>query len=155
MDMKKITNLIESSLVMKEFIGFLENSDLTGKSTVVNLDKALTRQNNEKYLEELENRNKAIWIINNEGKNIFVSARSAKLFGYKEEEIIGEYLFNFMDEPAQNNALLNFTNRKQDGVDQVKFISKKGEPFSVEIENHTLYDRNGKVSGRIAIMTEI
>jgi PAS domain S-box-containing protein len=153
--MKKVTKLRETILIMREFITILESYDLTGKPALTAHEKTRLRENNEKYLEDLDNQGKVIWIINNEGRNIFVNPKGADLFGYRIEEIIGQYLFNFMDEPMQNEALNNFINKKRDAVEEAKFIRKNGKTIWNEIENHTLYDSAGKITGRIAILTDI
>jgi PAS domain S-box-containing protein len=154
--MKKIIKFSESMLLMREFMELLENCNFTDNfSESDQNNKNIIRKNNEQFLEELDLDNKAIWVINNEGRNIFVNNKSAQLFGYDEKEIIGQYLFNFMDETKQIEALNNFVNKRVDAVEQLKFIRKNGDDLFVEIVNKTLYDTSKKKWGRFAIMTEI
>lgn len=110
-----------------------------------------------KYRYLIENLNEGIWVIDPDACTTFVNSRMAKMLGYSVEEMMGQYLFSFLDE--EGKALCqNHLARRQRGIKEEHefvFIRKNGEKMFARLQAAPLLDSDGNYLGSIAGIEDI
>ena len=56
------------------------------------------RESEEKYRNIIEVANEGIWILDSEAKTTYVNNKIAEMLGYSQEEMIGRFVWDFIDE---------------------------------------------------------
>ena len=115
------------------------------------------RESERKYRDLVENLREGIWVIDKDGSTTFVNARMAEMLGYTVDEMLGEYLFSFMDEQGAEIAKRNVERRKQ-GVRErreFEFLKKDGTRVYTSLETSPITDSAGNYVGALAGVQEI
>jgi PAS domain S-box-containing protein len=110
-----------------------------------------------KYRELVELAQEGIWVINETDQTRFANASMAKMLGYTPEEMVGQSLFDFMDEQGRTIANRNIERRKQGIKEQhdFEFITKGGDRIYTTIETAPIMDVDGNYKGAIAGIIDI
>ncbi len=105
----------------------------------------------------LETTNEGVWIIDTESRTSFASRVTADLLGYTEAEMIGRYLFDFMDEEGRRICERNLARRKSGVIEhhEFKFIRKDGLPIWTLLATNPVYDHEGAYAGALAMVSDI
>ncbi|MDM7918228.1 MAG: PAS domain S-box protein [Methanosarcina sp.] len=115
------------------------------------------REGEEKYRNVVETANEGIWIIDAEDRTVYVNKKMTEMLGYTQDEMIGRSGWDFTDEKDPNVSRLN-REKRQKGIDEsheFKFIRKDGSPLWALVNTKSLFDRNGKFSGSMGMLTDI
>jgi len=115
------------------------------------------REGEEKYRNVVETANEGIWIIDAEDRIVYVNKKMTEMLGYTQDEMIGRSGWDFTDEKDPNVSRLN-REKRQKGIDEsheFKFIRKDGSPLWALVNTKSLFDRNGKFSGSMGMLTDI
>ncbi len=115
------------------------------------------RESKEKYRNLVETANEGIWIIDNEDKTIYVNKKMTEMLGYGQEEMIGRSGWDFTDEEDKAVSRLNMEKRQQ-GIDEsheFKFRRKDGSPLWTLVNTKSFFDKDGKFTGSMGMLTDI
>jgi PAS domain S-box-containing protein len=130
------------------------------------IDDITERRNNEEKLKEsqenykelIENARSAIIKADNNGYFTFFNDYAQKLFGYKEDEIIGKSALGtiiplYDDKGAYMAPVWKkiFSNPDESEININENITKSGETLLIEWHNKTLYNKKGEKTGQISI----
>lgn len=123
---------------------------------ILRVQEAL-RESEEKYRKIVETAMEGIWLIDLQGKTLFVNQRMADMLGYSIEEIMATPVFKFVDTSQHPEANLSL-GRRQQGVGEVVercLIRKDGSKLWVLNSTSPIYDKHGQVIGSMGMLTDI
>ncbi|WP_235283948.1 MULTISPECIES: PAS domain S-box protein [unclassified Methanosarcina] len=115
------------------------------------------RESKEKYRSVVETANEGIWIIDAEDRTIYVNKKMADMLGYAQHEMIGRSEWDFTDEKDEAVSRINLEKRKQ-GIDvshEFKFIRKDGSSLWTLVNTKSFFDKDGKFTGSMGMLTDI
>lgn len=115
------------------------------------------RESEEKYRSIVEIANEGIWILDAKAVTTYVNEKMAEMLGYCQDEMIGRSLWDFADEEFKALLKLNMEMRLQ-GINQVyeiKLICKDGSSLWVIISAKAIFDKDGKFTGSLGMLTDI
>lgn len=105
----------------------------------------------------LETTPEAIWLIDANARTTFVNRRVADMLGYSEAEMVGRYVFEFIDRDrwpiAQQSLKL-----RQRGMEvrrEFELIRKDGSRLWVLGSANAVYDREGRYAGALAVFGDL
>ena len=115
------------------------------------------RESEEKYRNIIETANEGIWIVDSGSRISYVNRKMAEMLGYGQEEIIGKSAWSFTDEEGKNIGRQNMEKRKRsiDGNQELKLLRKNGSPLWTIVNAKSLFDKNGKFTGSMKMLTDI
>jgi PAS domain S-box-containing protein len=115
------------------------------------------RQSEKRYRYIVETAQEGIWIIDVDNVTTFVNPMMAEMLGYREEEMIGASLFEFMDMEFQVTAAVHMKRRRQGIAEKVdfKFQRKDGTDLWALVSATPLFDTSGDYIGALALITDI
>jgi PAS domain S-box-containing protein len=136
------------------FVGIAR--DITDRKKV---EKAL-KESEEKYRELVENANSIITKFDKDGRILSMNEFGQKLFGYKEEELIGKTLaetivpeIDSTGKILKNLATDIFKNIDEYGTNINENIKKNGERVWIYWTNRPILDKNGEITGILSVGT--
>lgn len=105
----------------------------------------------------LENLKIGFWAIDREVRTIQVNHHLAKMFGYRTEEMVGRYLFEFMDEVWKEKCRYLFERRKLGIQESHEFTFQRadGQPLHAFLVTSPLYNVQGQFDGARAFVKDI
>ncbi|RPJ77424.1 MAG: PAS domain S-box protein, partial [Alphaproteobacteria bacterium] len=115
------------------------------------------RESENKYRNIVETSVEGIWIFNALSETTYVNEKMAEMLGYKPEEVIGRFIWDFASEEDKDIFQIKLANRKQ-GIDEVyelKLIRKDGSPLWVSVSAKGFFDDAGKFEGSVGMFTDI
>ncbi len=115
------------------------------------------QESEEKYRNIVETDTEGIWIGDPEAKTIYVNKRMAEMLGYTPDEMIGRYAWDFTDEEGKPIIKMKIDKRRQ-GIDEnyeFKFVHKDGSPLLIIVSSKSLFDKAGKFTGSMSMLTDI
>ncbi|RXA19856.1 PAS domain S-box protein [Methanosarcina sp. MSH10X1] len=121
-----------------------------------NVEKKL-QESEEKYRNIVETATEGIWIGDPEARTIYVNKRMAEMLGYTQDEMIGKFAWDFADE-AGRPLIKGYIERRWQGIDEryeFKFIRKDGSPLWAIVSSKALFDKAGKFTGSMSMLTDI
>lgn len=101
-----------------------------------------------------------IWIINTNGRFVYVSAAAEKMLGYKPEEVVGQPL-DIITSSGSATASYNEishvlrTNELRYPRTEIKYVRKDGSVFWVELGINVQRDLSGRITGFYGIARDI
>ncbi len=115
------------------------------------------KESERKYRTLVENAQEGIWVIDEKDKTTFVNQRLAEILGYTVEELLGKYIFSFIDEKDLPLAKDYLAQVKKGIKEQhfFEFIRKDGRRIYTSLETGPIYDENGSYKGAIACVSDI
>ena len=115
------------------------------------------RESEEKYRNLIETANEGILVIDAEHRITYVNEKMADMLGYIREEIFGKSVRDFTDDEGKIVFEENMVQRRQgiNGVHEFRFITESGLPLWTQVNSKSLFDKNGKFSGSISMLTDI
>ena len=115
------------------------------------------RQSEEKYRNIVDTATEGIWIIDAEDRTTYVNEKMVEMLGYSQEEMIGRSAWDFTEEENKAIRRLNMEKRQQ-GIDEsheFKFICKDGSPLLTLVNTKSFFDKDGKFTGSMGMLTDI
>jgi len=109
------------------------------------------------YRRVVEAANEGIWIIDADCVTIFVNEKLARMLGYSAEEMIGRTIYDFIDE-RYRDAVKAVMERRGQGVAgqyDCKYRRKDGTDLWTIVSNAPLFDRDGRFTGSVGMITDI
>jgi PAS domain S-box-containing protein len=129
------------------------SADITERKRI---DEAL-KESEEKYRNIVETANEGIWVLDAKIKITYANTKMAEMLGYSPEEMIGKQGVYFVDNEYKKYTELRTEKRKQ-GIDEVhenKLVRKDGSTLWVLVNSKSLFDKAGKFTGILAMLTDI
>jgi PAS domain S-box-containing protein len=145
-----ITNLLDDPHVG----AIVANSrDVTEAKQVV----AALQQSENRFRTIVETSREGIWMLDEKGNTVYVNGRMAEMLGYTPDEMMGQPLWNFMDEVAGVEAHINLERRRQGLSEQhdFRFRHKDAHDVWTIIATNPLPSHNGEFTGTLGMVTDI
>ncbi|MES9956625.1 MAG: EAL domain-containing protein [Sedimenticola sp.] len=120
-----------------------------GEATLKKIEK--------KYRNLLDSLVEGIWVINKDSHTTLVNPQMSKMLGYQEDEMVGQHLFNFMDEQGIELCKRNLERRQQGIKEQheFEFLRKDGSRIYTLMSTAPVFDEEGNFNGAIASVKDI
>ncbi|RXA21870.1 PAS domain S-box protein [Methanosarcina sp. MSH10X1] len=115
------------------------------------------RESEEKYRTIVETASEGIWTADHEARTTYANEKMAAMLGYTQEEMIGRPVCDFTSGEDKIIARRNMEKREK-GIDEsyeIKLIRKDGSPLWAFANGKALFDKKGKFTGSIALITDI
>ena len=127
--------------------------DITARRQI---EQAL-RDSEARYRSIVELAQEGIWTIDADAKTTFVNARTAELFGYSAEEMIGRHLSEFMDEDSWRAAAAGLDRRRQGTPERFdrRFRRRDGSELWAHLAASAIVADDGSYQGALALVTDI
>jgi PAS domain S-box-containing protein len=135
----------------------MQNEELQVQSEELHEAYEALRKNEEKYRQIVELANEGIWVSDAELRTTYTNNKMAEMLGYKPQEMIGRLATDFVDENYKAYAELRKEKRKQ-GIDEVhenKLVRKDGSTLWTLVNSKSIFDKAGKFTGILAMLTDI
>lgn len=116
------------------------------------------RESEEKYRQIVETANEGIWMIDREGKTLFVNESLAEMLGTSPEEMIGGTAFEFVYQEDLAEANKRLSARRKGGVKQqteFRIRRRDGTPMYALSNTSPLKNQAGEVTGILAMVSDI
>ncbi len=131
-----------------------------GTATDVTEDKQaeiLRRASEKKYQQIVERAPEGIWIIDPENRTTFANPRLAQMLGWREEEMPGKSLFDFLDDDGRKTAEDNLACCRRGVAVQfdLKLRTNAGQDLWTHASTLPLFDEAGQYSGALALIIDI
>jgi PAS domain S-box-containing protein len=114
-------------------------------------------QSEEKYRSIVELANEGVWVTDTETKTLYVNEKMAEMLGYSHGEMIDKRAMDFVDKNHKAYAELRMEKRRQ-GIDEVhenKLVRKDGSTLWALVNSKSLFDKDGKFTGILAMVTDV
>jgi PAS domain S-box-containing protein len=116
------------------------------------------KKSEELYKLMMEHMNEAVIQVDIDDKILYVNKSFEKLFGYKQEEIIGKTGYEFLIAPEYKNILLENNEKRKEGLSgqyEIKFLTKSGMVLDILVSAAPIKDLDNNTVGSIGVMTNI
>jgi PAS domain S-box-containing protein len=128
------------------------------ETTQTGLEKAL-RESESRYRQVVETAYEGVWIIDAECRTVFVNRRLAEMLDEEPERMIGASIFSFMgpkwQEVAREFIGLEREGKAAAGQYDFKFLRRDGAELWAIIKTTPIFDREGRFSGILGMLTDI
>jgi PAS domain S-box-containing protein len=120
------------------------------------MDDAL-RESEERYRRIVETAQEGIWLLDATMATTYVNQGMADILGYREVEMVGRPLFDFVDDSCREIVQSQIEQRKNGhkGKYEVVMLRKDGEKMWVSVSSSPIFDQSGTFSGAIAMLSDI
>ena len=109
------------------------------------------------YRQIVETTHEGVWLVDLEGRTLYVNSQMAKMLGRTVEEMLGKTIFDFMSVTARVEAQDNLARRKS-GVSENHdfcFLKEDGTELWTIIATNPFHDGDGKITGALGLITDI
>jgi PAS domain S-box-containing protein len=115
------------------------------------------REGEEKYRNLMETANEGIWVLDAKARTTYVNEKMAEMLGCSREAIIGKSVRDFTDEEGKAIFEMNMNKRQQviSESHEFKLLCKDGLPLWALVNSKALFDKDGKFTGSISMLTDI
>ena len=115
------------------------------------------RESESHYRRIVETASEGVWMFDADSKTTFVNSRMAQMLGYKVEEMLGQSLFQFIDEESHQLAQ-SYVNRRYQGIQErydFKFRRQDGSHLWAIVSATPIFDSRGQFVGVLRMITDI
>jgi len=115
------------------------------------------RNSEERYRLIVETAEEGIWMIDADNKTSFVNPKLARLLGSTVPEMIGNSIFDFMDDEGRAIANTNLERRRQGIREQheFKFRRQDGSTLWAVLATSPIHDQSGRYVGALAMVSDV
>jgi PAS domain S-box-containing protein len=135
----------------------MQSTELRDKSEELDKANEALHESEVKYRNIVETANEGISVTDDGPRLTYVNDKLAEMLGYRPEEMIGRFIWDFADE--EGKAILKRHREKRkwvvDGVYELKLIRKDGSSVWMLISAKALFDEAGEPTGSLAMFTDI
>jgi PAS domain S-box-containing protein len=120
------------------------------------MEEAL-RESEARYRNIVETALEGVWVLDTEGRTSYVNHRMAEMLGYKPDEMLGQHLFDFMDDEGRRLAEVMWQERQQGfgDIHEFCFLRQDGAPLWAIVSARPLVSDTGGFLGAFAMLTDI
>ncbi|MBK9714067.1 MAG: PAS domain S-box protein [Kouleothrix sp.] len=129
------------------------SADITARKRA---EQAL-RSSEERYRQIVETTVEGVWILDAHGRTTFVNRQMAEMLGYTVEEMLGTFMFDYMDDEWRAIAAGNL-GRRAAGIEEqhdFKFLRSGGSELWALVATNPLRDDAGNFVGALGMITDI
>jgi len=100
--------------------------------------------------------NEGIWAINNDFETVFINPRMAEMLGYKEEEMLGKKIFNYIEPSAVVMAqeILQSLDASEKRQYEYEFPTKNGGHIPTTLTVSAIADTKNQKMGFLAVISD-
>jgi len=133
------------------FIGFVRDISSRKKA------EAELRLSEERYRQIVETAQEGIWLIDENHQSVFVNKKMGEILEYPVEDMLGKYLFDFMDGEGKAIATTTIESQQQriEGSYEFKFVTKNGKHIWTNIATTSIFGEDKVYKGALAMVTDI
>jgi PAS domain S-box-containing protein len=115
------------------------------------------QESEERYSRIVNTAQEGIWVVDAEAKVDFINQQLADMLGYTVEEILGRYLFNFMDDlsPVEVGESLKGHTLETTGKHDFRFRRKDGSALWGMVSSSPMFDDNGQFVGALGMIIDV
>lgn len=115
------------------------------------------RASEERYRQIVETAQEGIWVLDAAAKTEYVNPQMAAMLGYTPEEMLGQFLYSFMDEENHQLAQTSFAQRQQGMATSHDFCfqHRDGQEVWTMISASPLINDAGEFMGALGMVTDI
>ncbi|WP_395736419.1 PAS domain S-box protein [Prosthecobacter sp.] len=114
-------------------------------------------ESEERYRRIVQTAVEGIWTIDADALTDYVNPKMAQMMGYKEKEMIGRPISDFLDD--EGKALLEYHLRnRRNGISaqfEFKYIRKDGSALWAYVSTNPIHNSQGVYVGALALLTDI
>ncbi|MFX1302986.1 MAG: PAS domain S-box protein [Promethearchaeota archaeon] len=121
-----------------------------------NLERKL-KISEEKYRNLVENAQEGVWAVDENDDTIFVNPKICEMLGYTRDEIMGENLHLFLEDPMIE-LINSYRKRREKGLKdtyELEFIKKDRTILSTSINAAPILNEDGDFKGSFAFINDI
>ncbi len=118
--------------------------------------EAALRQSEERYRQIIETAQEGIWQVDGEGRTTFVNSRMAEMLGYRPDEMLGRYSWEFTPESELTAARERQQRRErgEGGVSENCYRHKDGSVRWFHAQAFPLLDKQGGSAGGLGMLID-
>jgi PAS domain S-box-containing protein len=115
------------------------------------------QESEERYRRIVNTAQEGIWVVDAEVKVDYVNQQLADMLGYTVEEILGRYLFDFMDDlsPVEVGERLKGHKWETTGKHDFRFRRKDGSGLWGMVSSSPMFDDNGQFVGALGMIIDV
>jgi PAS domain S-box-containing protein len=115
------------------------------------------QESNLRYKTLVDNLNEGIWLVNPEGRLLFVNPRLARMLGHKVNDMVGHSIFDFIskDSAASETQSLDHLRRGSRDELELTLLRRDGSLFPAYAAVTPITDHTGQYSGSLAAVVDI
>ncbi len=121
------------------------------------LTETALQESESKYRQIVELAEEGIWVIDSKARTTYVNQAMARMLGYKESEMLGRQIFDFMDEQEQQ-LTSEYLDRRKQGIGEKhesKLKTKDGKDVWTYISTSPVMDELGNLLSSCALVYNI
>ncbi len=156
-DGRKIPTLSSPKAFMDSDGNFLGSLGVITDITSLKQAETALRESEERYRRVIETMSEGMAMSDAEYRFTFVNDRFCEMLGYLQEEMLGQYLVDFINEDDREMFRQKMVERKvgRVGPYELTWTSKDGRVVYTIISPKELFDNSGKFIGSFAVVTDI
>ncbi len=156
-DGRKIPTLTSPKAFMDSDGNFLGSLGVITDITSLKQAETALRESEERYRRVIETMSEGMAMSDAEYRFTFVNDRFCEMLGYSQEEMLGQYLIDFVNEDDRPKFRQKVIERKavRAGPYELTWTSKDGRVVYTIISPKGLFDNSGKFIGSFAVVTDI
>jgi two-component system cell cycle sensor histidine kinase/response regulator CckA len=110
-----------------------------------------------RYRRLVETTHEGVWTLDALGNTTFANERLTRMLGYREEEIVGRPVFDFMEEESAFKVRTIFAQwrRQISGVHEVQLRRRDGAIIWALVASSPIVDEVGEFGGVLSMLTDI
>jgi two-component system cell cycle sensor histidine kinase/response regulator CckA len=115
------------------------------------------RQSAERYRQIVETTTEGVWMIDEHNVTTFVNGRMADMLGHERDGMVGQSLFEPMDEPRRREALDHIARRRR-GIAEKReftFVREDATQLQALLSTNPLFDDEGHYKGSLAMVSDM
>ncbi len=115
------------------------------------------RESEEQYHRIVNTAQEGIWVVDAEAKVNYVNQQLGDMLGYTVEEILGSYLFDFMEDlsPAAVGESLKGHTQETTGLTDFRFRRKDGSDLWGMVSSSPMFDDNAQFVGALGMIIDV
>ncbi len=120
------------------------------------IEKALLHRE-ELFRKLVKTMNEGFGMQDEDGVITYVNERACRMLGYSRDELVGEYVYDFLDEANRNIIKEQIARRKRGETKpyELKWTRKDSEKIYTIISPQPIFNESGEYKGTFAILTDI
>ncbi len=145
-EIKHINLCANPVFIENNFLGIRTSArDITEQKDFLRLQEfnIVLKKSEERFRTYIESSPTAIFIVNNEGKYIFVNKTTCKLLNYSAKELLGKFIYNLLPESELETGLKSFEQLKTVGEThnvESKLLLKEGSTIDIILDGKKISD---------------
>lgn len=156
---------LQNAMLMQSFLAVIAVSGLSMAALITErtrlireaAEREAVRQGEERYRAITETANEGVWMLDSQLLTCFVNARMTEMLGYSADEMMGKPVVEFMFQEDRERKRAELERRKHGVNAQIedRYRRKDGSELWVRLSTTGSFDRNGRFSGALAMVSDI